>query len=361
MAKPAVEDTGEDETEKLVRKEREKRVLHWATAAPVMLKTAYRLMVGLTPPKSWSFVMDKSAEKLVEMETASGIESVERFLREAMTAFILRCRGGYQKEPESPFFADSYVFSSSALSYMQNQFQRIRKYSWMAADPHSFPKKVYELVFSVECEYWTLGAPNVPPMLDLIRPEVYWVIFSAACGRVSWDEKSPLNPLAKLWHHWDHEVDHMGVFQPLEQAVHRERQRLKSDKVLLETAKMAAGEAIWDAALNTWQRLGLGRITTDDGGRMVLPNDGVELQPFKFDIEGEKSLWEWEKSWREYLCGKLGLEYDPDAFEQACVMGTASHRPMRRSAAAEVSSILGVDSRQSVDPFILAAMGDGTR
>lgn len=359
----------------------EKTCEKWRKDAPEILRGAYRAMTGLAPKGSWSFIMDKSARNLAEMEMHRGVEDTAKFLRESMIGFVLRCGGGYQQEPTSPFFADSYVFSGTALEYLSKNGLRVRKYAWAAADPQQFPVAVYDAFMVSEMEYWSLGMPNTPPPLEVMRPELYWALFSAAfSGRLSFHAPKPPakrseategeenatdngNPLGGfgalplLYTHWTHEIDYMGTFRTLEQAVNAERQRLRGDKQLALVARLAVGRAIWDAAIYTWQRLGLGRVGLDDRGRIALPDScRAELEAHKFDPEGDQSLWEWELGWRAFLCEKLNLDFDPDEFQRACRVAASSGVGRLSKAANPLASLVG--GTDKISDFMKRALAD---
>ena len=318
----------------------------WSKDAPAIMKDAYRMMVGLKIPDSWSWEVRKSAMKLALLQAERGEKEVERFLNESMVAFVLRCGGSYQVQPGSPFFADSYLFSESALDYLEKHQRRVRKYAYLSADPQAFPTKVFEEMLQSEIDYWSLGTPNTPPALDLTHPGLYWILLSSYFGRFGTHL-----PLDQQWVNWQYEVDYMGRGTPVMEAWGMERVRLQKDRHLAAAAETAAADAIWEASLVTWQRYGLGTSAIDERRRVILPPEGEKLRKMRFHPGSGLTLWEWEINWRKYLCEKLGMEFDPDTF-----MGLSKHR--RRPQPAVTAGLAGAINNPNgvVSGFMLRAL-----
>jgi len=329
----------------------EKMVARWQRDAPSIMTEAYRAFIGLKPPDAWSFAVRKCSAKLAMMQLDSGEDTVSRFLRESMLAFCLRCGGSNLVEPTSPFFADTYLFSPSALDYLENNQRRVRGYSWIGADPKAFPRKVFEDIVASETDYWMMGHPNTAPALELTRPGIYWIIFSRYFQRFG-----DVIDLDRQWSVWDYEVEYMGRTHTIKDAVDRERMRLKADIQLMRLATKAALDAFWDAALATWSRFGLGTIGIDDRNKIVLPDDGTELKTYRyyFDEHNPVPLWEWELGWREYLCRCLHLEFDAEEFETSLRAVSASRPKAKKVRLSELVSIPG----RGLSPFMAAALAE---
>lgn len=291
----------------------------WADEAPALLREAYGSTTGLRPPASWSFKMDKSASLLAQMEQDG--ENVPAFLREQMAAFVLRCGGGLGQAPEASFFADSYCLAASAIEWLEGHQARVRRFLFLTGSPEAFPKKVYEDVLLTEQQYWA-ASPNQPPILDLIAPTLYWVVFSKYFGRFG-DAPAKKNAphhgllLEPYWPVWSHTVDYFGQEWPLQKAWSKERERLRRDAVLTNIAIDAARRALRDASTAAYCRHGLGQIMLDTKNQFVLPS---ELSRWEYCGVESGTLWDWELRWREFLAGKLGQPFNREAFIKVCQM-----------------------------------------
>lgn len=289
----------------------------WQEEAPAEMVAAYRLMTGLKPPQSWSWQVRKSAPRLAQIQLGQGERAVRQFLQESVVGFVLRCGGAFGREPDAPFFADTYLFSAQAIEYLNKHRLRIRKYTGASSDPAAFPQAVRDDVLQWEIDYWMLGRPNTPPDPSLAQPGLYWILLSRALGRFSRDGAGL--DLERCWPAWDYSVDYLGRFVPVREAVELESVRLKADRQLRNMALEAAAAAVREAALVTWSRLGLGMVFTDARGGAILPRGGREAVSRGFTVEDGRTLWEWELEWRAYLCAALGDEFDPETFTHAAL------------------------------------------
>ncbi len=341
----------DDEIETARNVEIGKMADRWQRDAPAIMTEAYRAFTGLKPPEAWSFTVRKASAKLANMQLDNGEDTVARFLRESMLAFSLRCGGSYQVEPTSPFFADTYLFSATALDYLEKNQRRIRGHAWVGSDPQAFSRKVFEDIVQSEIDYWQMGHPNSAPALELTRPGVYWIIFSRFFQRFG-----DILDLDRQWAAWDYEVDYMGRATPIKDAVDRERMRLKNDRSLQDMAVKAALDAFWEAALVTWTRFGIGTVGIDDRNQMVLPEDGKELKTYRyyFDEGAGGTLWDWELRWRAYLSRELGLEFDADDFTASL---TAITKAKPKLSATKLSSLVSIPGR-GLSPFMAAALAE---
>ena len=124
------------------------------------------------------------------------------------------------------------------------------------------------------------------------------------------------------------------------------------------TAINLVERAIHDAALGYYVRLGHSRVSMDHNGKVIVPDaDKIDLNKFSVFSGAEgKTLWEWEVDWRGFLAGRLGQEFDAEAFNRAS-RSLQKRKPAKK--ANQTSNLLSCFADQSrLSPLMIAALSE---